>query len=176
MIKLGSSYFFAKGLFMAYVDQNLISGETVQYRTGLHWVVLIVPVVVGFFLGLPSLVAVFGGAFGIGLALLLVAGLIVAGGFLRRSSAEFAVTNKRVILKSGVIRRSSIELLLNKIESIGVNQGLLGRALDYGTIVVRGTGGTAEPFTTVRHALEFRRQVQAHIEHSQTAMGARAGS
>ena len=55
---------------MAYVDQNLISGENVQYRTGLHWVVLIVPVVMGFFLGLPSLIAVFNGAFGTGLALL----------------------------------------------------------------------------------------------------------
>jgi hypothetical protein len=75
-------------------------------------------------------------------------------------------------LESGVIRRLSIELLLNKIESIAVNQGLLGRALDYGTVVVRGTGGTAEPFTEVRYALEFRRQVQTQIEHYQTMIGA----
>jgi uncharacterized membrane protein YdbT with pleckstrin-like domain len=160
---------------MAYVDQNLISGETVHYRTGLHWVVLVSPIVIGSFLGLMALITLFG-AIGLGLALLLVAALIVASGFLRRSSSAFAVTNKRVTLKVGLIRRRPLELLLNKIESIGVDQGLLGRMLGYGTIVVRGTGGTAEPFTTVRHALEFRRQVQAQIDRSQVALGARAGA
>jgi uncharacterized membrane protein YdbT with pleckstrin-like domain len=163
---------------MGYVDQNLISGEVVQYHTGQHWVTLVAPIGAGFFLGLLSLAAFlyipFG--FGVGLALLLVAGLLVASAFLARSSAEFAVTNKRVILKVGFIRRRSLELLLNKIESIGVDEGLLGRMLSYGTIVVRGTGSTMEPFAAVRCAAEFRRQVQEQIEHSQTAMGARAGS
>jgi uncharacterized membrane protein YdbT with pleckstrin-like domain len=160
---------------MEYVDQNLISGETVHYRTGLHWVVLVVPIAVGAFFGLIALITILG-AVGIGLSLLLVSGLIVASGFLRRSSSEFAVTNRRVILKAGLIRRRSLELLLNKIESIGVDQGLLGRMFGYGTIVVRGTGGTAEPFTNVRHALEFRRQVQAQIDRSQVALGAHAGA
>jgi uncharacterized membrane protein YdbT with pleckstrin-like domain len=161
---------------MAYVDQHLISGETVQYRTGFHSVVLVAPTIAGLFLGFLSLAAFLSGNAGIGVWVLLVAALIVASAFLRRSSAEFAVTNKRVILKAGFMRRRSIELLINKIESIAVNQGLLGRMLDYGTVVVRGTGGTAEPFPTVRYALEFRRQVQEQIERCQTAMGARAGS
>jgi uncharacterized membrane protein YdbT with pleckstrin-like domain len=161
---------------MSYVDQNLISGETVQYRTGLHWVGLIVPTTIAFFLAPVILGALLNHSFLVAPVLILVAGLIVGLGFLHRSSAEFAVTNKRVILKTGLIQRRSIELLLNKIESVGVDQGLLGRVLGYGTIVVRGTGGTAEPFTTVRHALEFRRQVQEQIDRSQTAMGARAGS
>jgi uncharacterized membrane protein YdbT with pleckstrin-like domain len=161
---------------MAYVDQNLISGEAVHYRTGFHWVVLVSPIIVGLFLGFLSLGGFLSGSAGFGLCVLLVAVLIVASAFLRRSSAEFAVTNKRVILKAGLMRRRSIELLINKIESISVNQGLLGRALDYGTVIVRGTGGTAEPFPTVRYALEFRRQVQEQIERSQTAIAARAGS
>jgi hypothetical protein len=59
-----------------------------------------------------------------------------------------------------LLRRKTIELLLPKIESVSVDQGLMGRMFDYGTIVVRGTGGTAEPFKTVRSPLEFRRQVQ----------------
>lgn len=161
---------------MAFVDQNLISGETVRYRTGLHWVVLVVPIILGFF-GLvhASIVAV-SGSYGVAVGLLLLASSIAAIGFLRRMSAEFAVTNKRVILKAGLIRRASMELLLNKVESISVNQGLLGRILGYGTIIVRGTGGTAEPFANVRYALEFRRQVQEQIDQSQTAMTARAGS
>ena len=138
--------------------------------------VLVTPIVAGFFIGLLSLGAFLSGSAGSGACVLLVAVLIVASAFLRRSSAEFAVTNKRVILKAGLIRRRSIELLNNKIESISVNQGLLGRGLDHGTVIVRGIGGTAEPFPAVRYALEFRRQVQEQIERSQTAMGARAGS
>ena|SRR5258706_4549915 len=161
---------------MAYVDQNLISGETVHYRTGIHWVVLVAPIVVGLFFSNACLMVFLVGAYGIGFGILLVVGLIVASGFLRRSSAEFAVTNKRVIMKAGIVQRKSIELLLNKIESIGVDQGLLGRVLGYGTVVVRGTGGTAEPFVAVRHALEFRRQVQQQIDKSQTIVATHAQS
>ena len=127
-----------------------------HYRTGFHWIVLVTPIVAGFLIGLLSLAAFLSGSGGYGVCVLLVAVLIVASAFLRRSSAEFAVTNKRVILKAGLMRRRSIELLNNKIESISVNQGLLGRGLDYGTVIVRGTGGTAEPFPAVRYALEFR--------------------
>jgi hypothetical protein len=106
---------------MAYVDQNLISGETVHYRTGLHWIVLAVPIGLGSFFGLMCLIMIFSGEAGVGSAMLLVIGLIVGSAFLRRAAAEFAVTNKRVLLKAGLLRRRSIELLLNKIESISVN-------------------------------------------------------
>jgi hypothetical protein len=84
---------------MSYVDQNLISGESVQYRTGVHWVVLVGPIIAGLIIGLSSFLAMSNGSVGAGLALLLIACLIVAIGFLRRWSAEFTVTNKRVILK-----------------------------------------------------------------------------
>jgi uncharacterized membrane protein YdbT with pleckstrin-like domain len=59
-----------------------------------------------------------------------------------------------------LIRRHSLELLLRQVEGIRVDQGLLGRVLGYGTIVVGGTGGTAEPFPEIASPLEFRRQVQ----------------
>ena len=77
------------------------------------------------------------------------------------ASSEFAVTNKRVVIKVGFINRKTLEMVLTKVETIRVDQSILGRVLNYGTIVVTGTGGTNEPFTAIANPLEFRRQVQA---------------
>ena len=145
---------------MSYVESNLIPGEKVLYKTGLHWVVLVVPIVVstvvGVFFGLASLVFI-----------IIPAAVCVLLGYLRRKATEMAVTNKRVIIKTGLLRRRTFELLLSKVESISVDEGLLGRMLGYGTVIVRGTGGTPEPFSRVEHPLEFRRQVQQQIETSE---------
>ena len=78
-------------------------------------------------------------------------------------TTEFALTNKRIIAKSGLVRRRSVELLLPKVESIGVDQPILGRILDYGTITVTGTGGTKEPFGTIAEPMELRKRVNAQI-------------
>lgn len=162
---------------MSYVEGNLIPGEKVFYKTGLHWVVLLGPIVVGVFFGLPGLVLLIGSIgetsgsssamAGGGLLFIIIAAVCVLLGFLRRKATEMAVTNKRVIIKTGLLRRRTFELLLSKVESIGVDEGLLGRMLGYGTVVVRGTGGTPELFTRVEHPLEFRRQVQQQVETSE---------
>jgi len=155
-----------------YIEQNLITGETVRYRTGLHWIVLLWPCGFGALVGLMGLGLLSGGLFAKNGGEFVVSGLAVAFigaglcglGWLFRSSAEFAITNKRVILKRGILKRRTAEMFLNKIESIGVDQSLVGRMLGYGIITVRGTGGTFEPFDTVSHPLEFRRQVQEQID------------
>jgi uncharacterized membrane protein YdbT with pleckstrin-like domain len=82
------------------------------------------------------------------------------------------VTNKRVIIKTGVVTQASLEISLNKIESIGVDQSLMGRMLNYGDIVVRGTGGTPEPLTEIAYPMEFRHQVQEQMDTAQPAMSA----
>lgn len=157
---------------MSYVEENLISGEQICYRANLHWMAL-----VRYSLG--ALLLIGGGialvAFGtmtdalgmtIAGGLLMVIGCVVAiVGKMIRSSAEFAVTNKRVILKTGIVQRRTTEMFLSKIETVGVDQGLIGRLLDYGTISVRGTGGTSEPFSDIADPLEFRRQVQEQMSH-----------
>jgi hypothetical protein len=162
---------------VSYIESNLIAGERILYRTGRHWIVLVTPIVVAAFLGFPGLMMLIGSltsigdksgsssALGvIGFCLLLIAGLFVLAGYLTRSSTNMVVTNKRILMKTGLLRRRTFELLLSKVESIGVEEGILGRLLGYGSVVVRGTGGTPEPFTTVSHPLEFRRQVQQQIE------------
>jgi uncharacterized membrane protein YdbT with pleckstrin-like domain len=72
-----------------------------------------------------------------------------------------------VVVKVGLTSRRTVELLLSKIESIGVEESLFGRMLGYGTVLLRGTGGTPESFNTIAHPLEFRREVQQQIERSE---------
>lgn len=163
---------------MSYVESNLVPGETVIYQTRLHWIVMLGHVVVGcLLLALPGALLLYY-AFsqtGMGIttlhlmegagAALLVAGLVaILMGMLRRNATEMSVTNRRVVIKMGLTSRKTIEMLLNKVESIEVNETTFGRMLGYGTIVVIGTGGTTEPFRKVAHPLEFRSQVQQQIE------------
>jgi uncharacterized membrane protein YdbT with pleckstrin-like domain len=160
---------------LGYIENNLIPGETVLYKTRLHWIVVIGTLVAGVLLASVGLVFVVGGyeasAKGgsyagmiiVGLLLLIGAAVFIGVGLIRRNSTEVAVSNKRVLIKTGFISRKSIEVLLSKVESIGVDESVLGRILGYGTVIVRGTGGTFETFPKIAHPNEFRRQVQQQI-------------
>ena len=124
---------------MSYVDSTLGPGEKVVFRATLHWMlfapgILLLPIVIGLFLLLRSVVT--------------------------WKTTEMAITNKRVIMKRGAIRRRTLELNLGKVENVGVEQGLIGRMLNFGTITVVGTGGTREAFDWVANPLAFRRAVQ----------------
>lgn len=75
----------------------------------------------------------------------------------RYFTTELAITNKRVIAKFGLISRSTIEINLQKIESIQVNQGILGRIFNFGSIVVSGAGNPQAPIPGISNPLQFRR-------------------
>jgi uncharacterized membrane protein YdbT with pleckstrin-like domain len=165
---------------MSYVEKNLIPGETVVYKTRLHWIVLFRPILLGLLFGLPGLgmlvrsMATSGDKGGmsswvvaLAFIFLILSAICVGVGLVRRNATEMAVTDKRVIIKAGVVSRKTFELLLSKVESIGVNESLWGRMMGYGTVVVRGTGGTPEPFDKVAHPFEFRKQVEQQIERLQ---------
>jgi uncharacterized membrane protein YdbT with pleckstrin-like domain len=81
----------------------------------------------------------------------------------RSLTTEFALTDKRIIAKTGLLQRHSLEIVLPKVESIRVIQPLIGRLLDYGTIVVVGTGGTAERFRFISHPHILRKRVNASL-------------
>jgi hypothetical protein len=89
--------------------------------------------------------------------------VIAVGPLLRYMSADFAVTDKRVLAKFGLVRRHSLETLLSKVEAISVDQDVPGRLFGYGTITIIGTGGTQEVLPMIAAPLEFRRQVQTQI-------------
>ena len=156
---------------MGYVDENLIAGEVVTYRGRLHWTGLLRPAALAAALMVLGLVGIVYGFRSAGWSIFATIGLIVMAtgavtlikALIERRAAEFAVTNKRVILKTGVVRRRTAEMFLAKIESVGADQTILGRALGYGSIVLRGTGGSTEPFDNIDRPLEFRRQIQEQI-------------
>jgi uncharacterized membrane protein YdbT with pleckstrin-like domain len=80
---------------------------------------------------------------------------------IRRVTTELAVTDRRVIYKTGVFQRHSMEMNVSKVETVGVNQSILGRILGYGTVVVRGTGGSFEPIPYIGDPLNFRSHITA---------------
>ena len=94
---------------------------------------------------------------------LLAAVALIGEGIVRRFATEVAISNRRVLIKTGLLSRRSIEVLLPKVESIGVDESFLGRILGYGSVIVRGTGGTFERFDKIAHPNELRRQVQQQI-------------
>ena len=93
----------------------------------------------------------------------LVGAVLFFIGLLKRNVTEMAVTNKRVIVKSGLVDRRTTEILLSRIESVVVDEPAMGRILGYGTVIVRGTGGTPEVFQRIQHPLKLREQVQSQI-------------
>ena len=162
---------------MSYVEKHLIAGENVVYTTRLHWTVLLGPMLLALIFGVPGIAllvrstadqggrsASFTPMVAGGLILLVIAVICIAAGMAKRNATEMAVTNKRLVVKVGLASRRTLELLLQKVESIGVEESLMGRMLGYGTVIVRGTGGTPEPFDRMAHPIEFRKQVQEQIE------------
>lgn len=149
---------------MGYVERHLLAGERVLYKTRLHWVLFVKPglvVLAGMILMVllrqvqdPRWLWMIGG----GVA---VIGLVWAFvHYVEVMTSEFAVTTSRLIFKVGLISRYTTELLLAKVESIGVQQGLIGRLLNYGDLTVTGTGGAREVFRRVRDPIGFRNHVQ----------------
>jgi uncharacterized membrane protein YdbT with pleckstrin-like domain len=146
---------------MGYVDSQLLPGEKVLYRSKLHWQIFLLPGLVAGILILGAIVAFIDGMTEIGLFLLIAAGVLILIPFTRRANSEFAVTNKRIIVKLGFFTTRTIELLHSKVETISVYQGLMGKMLGYGDLIVTGSGGTREAFKAVASPLELRRAVQA---------------
>ena len=86
---------------------------------------------------------------------------IWASALIRRATTELVVTDRRVILKRGIFSRQTIEMNRTKVESVDVDQTVMGRIMGYGTVIVRGTGGGLEPIRNIAHPLAFRSHITA---------------
>lgn len=168
---------------MSYVEKNLVPGETLLYQTRHHWMVLIGSMLIAVVLGLPGLWLMFAASAkrpelddyvtripGGYQTILIVGGVLVvialanlAWGMAKRNATEMAVTNRRVLIKTGMGNRRTLDMMLARVESIGVEETMWGRMLGYGSVIVRGTGGTPEPFVMISHPQDFRRHVQEQI-------------
>jgi uncharacterized membrane protein YdbT with pleckstrin-like domain len=153
---------------MKYVEQVLQPGEKVVYATSLHWFIYLRAIQMVILAALCLIAAGIVSQQYLVLAFKLVAllfGLVAIfsalRALIRRVTTELAVTDRRVIYKTGVFQRHSMEMNVSKVETVGVNQSILGRIFGYGTVVVRGTGGSFEPIAFIGDPLSFRSHITA---------------
>ena len=151
---------------MGYVEKVLQPDETVTYKTTVRW-----------FLYLPAIAwAVVGAGFAVlwgrdvigaaymgwaGWGCLAIALLIALYAWVQRLTTELAITSRRVIYKSGLLRRHTLEMNLSKVESVGVTQTVLGRIFGYGKVELKGTGETVTPLLLIADPLQFRSHITA---------------
>jgi len=124
----------------SYVDSNLLAQEKVLYRAHTSMWSLAPMILLGVLL------------------LVIVVGLFVLiAAWIRYRTTEFAVTDRRIIAKTGLVSRRTVEMFLDKVESLNVEQSVPGRVFDYGTVTIRGTGATSETFGNISAPLALRK-------------------
>jgi uncharacterized membrane protein YdbT with pleckstrin-like domain len=151
-----------------YIDDILQPGEKVLYSTNAHWIFYL-PAIAAWILALVLLVLSRATTTeGIVLLCLASAAVVAIGAlyltgkaWFHRWTTETDVTNLRVVHKTGFIKRRTFEMSLDKVESVDVNQSILGRLLNYGNVTVRGVGEGAETIRTIAAPLEFRNHITA---------------
>jgi uncharacterized membrane protein YdbT with pleckstrin-like domain len=126
---------------MSYIDESLVEGETLIHRARISWWSQFGMVLVG----IVTLVV------GVGLVFLAIA-------WIRVRSTEIAITNRRVIVKTGFVKRHTVEINLEKVEALKVEQGLWGRLLNFGSIYITGAGTSVAPIHDIADPLVFRRK------------------
>jgi uncharacterized membrane protein YdbT with pleckstrin-like domain len=151
---------------MSYVDSILEPGETVRYRTNVSWTIYLPAIL----LAIAALaVLALGAGYDPTVNLAWFAAIVLALGavatfvpaWFRRWTTEVAVTDRRVILKRGLIRRHTVEMNMTKVESVDVDQTLIGRLFNYGSVTIRGTGSSFETLRMIDHPLKLRSTVTA---------------
>ena len=126
---------------MSYIDDSLIEGEVLVHRARVSWWSQFDLLL----LGIVTLIVV------VGLVFLIWA-------WIRVRSTELAITNRRVIAKFGFVKRHTVEINLDKVEALKVEQGVMGRFLNYGTIFISGAGTSVAPIPNIADPLVFRRK------------------
>jgi uncharacterized membrane protein YdbT with pleckstrin-like domain len=149
---------------MSYVKSVLQADEQIRYLTNIHWIIyipgvallVVAALVYGFALreegGRPLWIAIAG-------VLAFLAALTLFQAWFRRFTTEIAVTNRRIIYKRGFISRDTIEMQMDKVESVDIQQSVWGRILGYGDILIRGVGVGIEPLKNIDSPIEFRNHV-----------------
>ena len=151
-----------------YIDDILQPGEKVLYSTNAHWIFYL-PAIGAWIVAAALLAAsqmFAGSSLTLGcLALAAIAAIFalykMLTAWFHRWTTETDVTNLRVVHKTGFIKRRTFEMSLDKVESVDVNQSILGRILNYGNVTILGVGEGKETITTIASPLEFRNFITA---------------
>ena len=162
---------------VGYVEESLVPGESVAYRTRLHWIVFAPALFIGSVLdlagagmlvtaflrrepGTPASIPMIVAA----VILMMIGSTWTAAGAIRWKATEIVVTSRRVLIKTGIATIRTTEVLLSKVESVSIEEPPMGRMLGFGKVTIHGTGGTPESFDRIARPNEFRRMVQIQIE------------
>jgi uncharacterized membrane protein YdbT with pleckstrin-like domain len=164
---------------MSYTEKVLLPDERIVYAAGIHWVVYLRGLAITIFGGVASyysydfLLYAFGAtitryaqhaAAGLGLIIVLVGVAFLAGAYVRQTSTELVLTNKRIIAKYGFVSRTTFEIMISRITGANFDQTVLGRLLDFGTILVHGAGGEISPIDEVEEPQKFHQALMAIME------------
>ena len=151
-----------------YIDDILQPGEKVLYSTNAHWVFYLPAIgawIVAIGLFILSRLAIADALVLVALAAAAVMALVAlywtVRAWFHRWTTETDVTNMRVVHKTGFIKRRTFEMALDKVESVDVNQSIMGRLLNYGDVTIMGVGEGRETITTIASPLSFRNSITA---------------
>lgn len=149
-----------------YIDEILQPGERVLYSTSAHWIFYFPAIVAWIVAGALFVASRQPIADWLVLLCLVASGLVALAalywtlkGWFHRFTTETDVTNLRVVHKTGFIKRRTFEMALDKVESVDVDQTILGRILNYGDVTIRGVGEGIETIKTIASPLAFRSSI-----------------
>jgi uncharacterized membrane protein YdbT with pleckstrin-like domain len=151
-----------------YIDEILQPGEKVLYSTNAHWVFYLSAIAAWLVAAALVVLSRLSSTDSIILLCLASAAVVAIAAlywtvraWFHRLTTETDVTNRRVVHKTGFIRRKTFEIALDKIESVDVNQTIIGRLLDYGDVIIQGVGEGHQPIPTIASPLAFRNAITA---------------
>jgi uncharacterized membrane protein YdbT with pleckstrin-like domain len=154
---------------MSSVEKNLTQGEELIYEAHVSWAVYVRPLIL-----LAIVIWLSSKIHGFVVFLAVIFSLIIVFRiFLAIVTTEFALTSRRIMAKKGVLKKQSMEILLNKVESIKIQQPLDGRIFGFGTVIVVGSGGSEEYFHSINHPQELQRHVNQQISKLSNSQYAR---
>ncbi len=150
---------------MRYIERILQPGENLVYSGRIHWIIYL-PAAMLLVVALAALVHGSGARPGMNWTLVaaICAGVGLMAGlsaWIKRWTTEIDVTDRRIVYKRGLVRRHTVEMNMDKVESVDVDQTILGRFLNFGNVTIRGTGTGIEPLFNVEAPLQFRNCVTA---------------
>jgi hypothetical protein len=147
----------------AYTATTLQADEKPLHQTAIHWMALsgsVIGAILSLIVIVPiAMFAAWKDFYWAWFLVVIPLGMLVSASVTVRTS-ELVITDRRVLIKVGFIQRHTFEMFISKIESVAVYQSMLGRVFDYGTVTIRGTGGSSESFTTIAAPLQFRDAIQ----------------
>ena len=151
---------------MGYIEKNLMNGEQIVYEARQHWIIYLKPfllllIAIGLFV-IPTKDMALLMQVCMSVVLLVVAAIWAVNIY---GGRKYILTNRRLILKRGILRRESTDLVLRRCEGVSISQTILGRMLNYGDVNV-STGEVANKFVQIANTVHFSAQINQQISQN----------